>query len=650
MPNDRRSVDHEPGDRETARARLLFGTDEPVNAPRLLRAGALSAEWTSGALRNIRWGGTEVLRVLAFVVRDTRWGTYIPTLTGIALREEADRFTIAYDGVLASHDGQFGYSVTVAGSADGRLRIEATGRSPDGFSTNRTGFVVLHPLEGVAGQPLEVGHPDGSTTRTVFPKLVMPDQPATAIAQIRHAPATGVTVALRFEGDVFEMEDHRNWTDASFKTYVRPLSRGFPYRIEAGETLSQAIDLVVRGPATVAQLESNLPVTVRWGDDTDAVMPALGLYADTSVLADPVEAAEVAEASGPNYLHVRVDLREEAKAIELLGDALRIARLCTCPLHLDAVIAGETPATELATLADWMARAAPDVGVLFIVPARDLRSRPAESVPNGQAGMEAILAAARVLFPGVRLAGGMPVGFPELNRNRPPADIDWIVHATQAVVHAADDRSVMETLDALPHIVATTRAIVGGCPYRIGPATIGMVPSASAAPPVETTGRQRVAMNARDPRQTGLFAAAFLLGTVAATDDVQAITPATPTGDFGLVNRDGRARPVAAVFTALARRVGRPRLGATHAVPGRLATLAIETEVGPELWVANLTGAPIDLRLEGPVVGTALVIDADRLSGAAADALAEEPMHSKGLRLDSYAVCCFRADHDPGGR
>ena len=25
-------------------------------------------------------------------------------------------------------------------------------------------------------------------------------------------------------GDSFEMEDHRNWTDASFKTYVRPLA------------------------------------------------------------------------------------------------------------------------------------------------------------------------------------------------------------------------------------------------------------------------------------------------------------------------------------------------------------------------------------------------------------------------------------------
>ena len=29
-----------------------------------------------------------------------------------------------------------------------------------------------------------------------------------------------VAITIRFEGEVFEMEDQRNWTDASFKTYA----------------------------------------------------------------------------------------------------------------------------------------------------------------------------------------------------------------------------------------------------------------------------------------------------------------------------------------------------------------------------------------------------------------------------------------------
>ena len=37
------------------------------------------------------------------------------------------------------------------------------------------------------------------------------------------------------EGDTFEMEDQRNWTDASYKTYVRPLALPWPYTLRAGE-------------------------------------------------------------------------------------------------------------------------------------------------------------------------------------------------------------------------------------------------------------------------------------------------------------------------------------------------------------------------------------------------------------------------------
>ena len=50
----------------------------------------------------------------------------------------------------------------------------------------------------------------------------------------------------------------------------------------------------------------------------------------------------------------------------------------------------------------------------------------------------------------------------------------FVTHATQAIVHAADDTSVMETLEALPHVIRSTRAIAGAARYRIGPASIGM--------------------------------------------------------------------------------------------------------------------------------------------------------------------------------
>ena len=54
---------------------------------------------------------------------------------------------------------------------------------------------------------------------------------------MRPLPATASSIG--FVGEVFEIEDQRNWTDASYKTYCRPLARPFPYRIEPGETVEQ---------------------------------------------------------------------------------------------------------------------------------------------------------------------------------------------------------------------------------------------------------------------------------------------------------------------------------------------------------------------------------------------------------------------------
>ena len=65
--------------------------------------------------------------------------------------------------------------------------------------------------------------------------------------------------------------------------------------------------------------------------------------------------------------------------------------------------------------------------------------------------------------------------FTELNRKRPPlAELDFVSFTTSALVHAGDDRSVAEGLEALPHIARSVRAIVGDTPYAVGPSAIGM--------------------------------------------------------------------------------------------------------------------------------------------------------------------------------
>ena len=114
------------------------------------------------------------------------------------------------------------------------------------FLTARTGFVVLHPLKGVAGFPVDIEHVDG-TGREQVPRARESDPAVARIRSLTHEVLPGLKATVRMEGDTFEMEDHRNWTDASFKTYVRPLALPWPYTLKAGEPVKQSVTVMLSG-------------------------------------------------------------------------------------------------------------------------------------------------------------------------------------------------------------------------------------------------------------------------------------------------------------------------------------------------------------------------------------------------------------------
>src|SRR6185312_16904798 len=92
---------------------------------------------------------------------------------------------------------------------------------------------------------------DGKWRKDKFPALINPVQPFLNVRAMRHEVSSGVSATVRMEGDAFETEDHRNWTDASFKTYVRPLVLPWPYTLKAGEPIKQSVivKLIGKPPA-----------------------------------------------------------------------------------------------------------------------------------------------------------------------------------------------------------------------------------------------------------------------------------------------------------------------------------------------------------------------------------------------------------------
>src|SRR4051794_24523441 len=97
-----------------SRAIKLVGTNVPEGKRRLLRAGAISAVLDNGALRYIRLNDVEVLRAIAFLVRDENWGTFTPEITNFKIRKRPDSFTISYD----ARCGSLVYRAEITGSAN----------------------------------------------------------------------------------------------------------------------------------------------------------------------------------------------------------------------------------------------------------------------------------------------------------------------------------------------------------------------------------------------------------------------------------------------------------------------------------------------------------------------------------------------------
>src|SRR5690606_24372511 len=97
---------------------------------------------------------------------------------------------------------------------------------------------------------------DGRIEHTRFPREISPHQPFFEVRAISHAPARGVRVDVRMEGETFETEDQRNWSDASFKTYCRPLARPFPYTLRRGDVVEQHVRVQVSGAPHVPPTSS----------------------------------------------------------------------------------------------------------------------------------------------------------------------------------------------------------------------------------------------------------------------------------------------------------------------------------------------------------------------------------------------------------
>jgi hypothetical protein len=249
--------------------------------------------------------------------------------------------------------------------------------------------------------------------------------------------------------------------------------------------------------------------------------------------------------------------------------------------------------------------------------------------------------------------------FTELNRKRPPADhLDFVVHTTCPIVHACDDRTATENLEALPHIIRSTAAFIHGKPYQVGPSCIGARDNPYGAAATPNPGNGRVALAHMDPRQRGLLGAAWNLGYVAhmARGHVDAVCLSAPVGEFGVAyaqmdyaqpwfDQQGQGvYPLYHVIRGMAAAAGEPCLETTPSDGSSVQSVAWRSGNDTVLWLANLTGEAQTVEIEGlpEAEGRVARLDEGSFAGATSgpdgflDAATKGPLDR--IELAPYAV------------
>ena len=641
-------------DSELDRRIFLTGTTEPPSERQWVRAGPVTAVIDTGALRTISYGDLELIRQIDFPVRDENWVSLPPKLVFEELEETSAGFRYTFHFEVA--EGALFCRVSYEASSDGVLTATGEAEAKRDFVTNRTGFTLLHPIDGFAGNPVQLRTVSGGIERLTMPEQISPAQPMRDIAGLTF-DAGGTRLDIAFTGETFEMEDQRNWSDASYKTYCRPLVEPFAYKIKAGSTLRQVITATMSGDLQSSRSDENGAFTV--GACLDEVLPECLLAIDDGWFPDDDELALLVE-SGLKALLLRVT---PTNAEALLAKASTVLEALSGELDLEVVL-DDSRAAELQLKA--IAALCADCGLtprhVMALPADYLMSYQPTSVwPQGLSPEDAY-AAARSAFPAARIGGGMLTNFTEFNRCRPDrVGSDYITHCNTATVHAADDASVMETLEALPHIFKSARAIGGDRAYRLGLTAIGMRTNPYGAMMSDNPDQHRLTMAAWDPRVRALFGAAFAVGILAATEGqgVEAIALAGPTGPFGLLasraevkrpwyddHDDAVLHPIFHLLRALSRGTKRHAIGR---LPKPFAGVVVSTGDEVMTVIANLTNAPAALTLASG--GEVALLDAASFPDAAMDALwlerAMAPLSRRTMTLDAYASLFLKQQRDP---
>jgi D-apionolactonase len=422
---------------------------------RKLVAGPLTLEYSEGSLWNISNGSEEVIRRIYLVFQDINW-TSRPFEIKDEIWEVSDRSFRAKIKAQGSHDAKdLSVELEITGSESGEITYGFNASTAVSFMRNRLGLCLLHPVAGLAGRDCELTKADGAIEKSKFPEAISPDQPFLNLSGISHRLQSGQVAKVNFEGEIFESEDHRNWSDASYKTYCTPISLPFPAQVSPGEVLSQKITISISGEhATSISKDESAVITV---GTKEIELPEIGL----GLSEDPAHliASEYVGFEDLAIKHLRLSLNGDSQIRSAVEKALLVTK--QLKIDLDLAITADSP-QQLQAILQSIVELKDQIRSFYIFSASD-KTTPLSFIQSAEV----------LLGNKSKIIGGTDLYFTELNRNQSAVDfVDRVNFSINPQVHSFDDRTLIQNTATQKTIAKNAHRIANRKKVSIGPITL----------------------------------------------------------------------------------------------------------------------------------------------------------------------------------